>query len=332
MPFEVNGLFRKRTEASNIDMWSFLDATLQRHRHEVDLVIAGGDQAYSDGVDTLNIWKYLNATMQKDGDRLLPDSETMVSWYRDIYRGYWGFESLQRVFEQFPTYMVWDDHEIADGWGSHYFIPGHRQDGLAQMLPDFEDRGLTYDEGMELVQRMIAAAKQVYFEYQHSHNPPTAEGTFDYAFERGGCAFYVLDGRGQRDVSRDSYRILGREQFDRFAGWVAALKPQETPFLFVVSAVPVLHTRAVVVNSDEFVGGLGDDLRDSGSTSCTTSSAGRCSTRSSRRPTGGSTSPSSAAMSTSPRCSPSTTTGATGSTSSPRARSPTTCRGSSHGC
>lgn len=231
MPFEVNGLFRKRTEASNIDMWSFLDATLQRHRHEVDLVIAGGDQAYSDGVDTLNIWKYLNARMQKDGDRLLPDSETMVSWYRDIYRGYWGFESLQRVFEQFPTYMVWDDHEIADGWGSHYFIPDHRQDGLAQMLPDFEDRGLTYDEGMELVQRMFAAAKQVYFEYQHSHNPPTAEGTFDYAFERGGCAFYVLDGRGQRDVSRDSYRILGREQFDRFAGWVAALKPEETPFL-----------------------------------------------------------------------------------------------------
>ena len=263
MPFEVNGLFRKRTEAPNLDMWSFLDATLQRHKHEVDLVIAGGDQAYSDGVDTLNIWKYLNATMRKDGERLLPEPETMVSWYRDIYRGYWGFEGLQRVFEEFPTYMVWDDHEIADGWGSHFFDPDHRQDGLAQMLPDLEERGLTYDDGLELVQRMFAAAKQVYFEYQHSHNPPTTDATYDYAFERGGCAFYVLDGRGQRDIARDSYRILGREQFDRFAGWVAALAPEETPFLFVVSAVPVLHTRSVVVSADEFVGGLGDDLRDS---------------------------------------------------------------------
>ena len=77
-----------------------------------------------------------------------------------------------------------------------------------------------------------------------------------------GCAFYVLDGRGQRDIARDSHRILGREQFDRFVSWVAALTPQETPFLFVVSAVPVLHTRTAVVDADEFVGGLGDDPRD----------------------------------------------------------------------
>lgn len=263
MPFEINGLFRKRTEAVNLDMWNFLDATLQRHSHEIDAVIAGGDQAYSDGVDTLDIWKYLNATMRREGDRLLPDLDAMVSWYRDIYRGYWGFESIQRIFEEFPTYMVWDDHEIADGWGSHYFGTGDDSDGLYQMLPDLNERGLTYDDGLELVQRMFAAAKQAYFEYQHSHNPPTADGVHDYAFERGGCAFYVLDGRGQRDISRDSYRILGREQFDRFARWVGALDPEEAPFLFVVSAVPVIHTRASLVNADELVGGLGDDLRDS---------------------------------------------------------------------
>ena len=263
MPYEINGLFRKRTETSDLQMWHFLDSTLQRHSSEVDLVIAGGDQAYTDGVDTLDIWKYLNARMRKHEGALLPDDEALVSWYRDIYRGYWGFDSLQRVFDSFPTYMVWDDHEIADGWGSHYFDPGSGQDGLAQMLPDYEERGLTYDEGMELVRRMVSAAKQVYLEYQHSHNPPTAEGAFDYAFRRGGSAFYVLDGRGHRDIGRDSYRILGREQFDRFAHWAAELAPDETPFAFVVSAVPVLHTRSAVVHADEYVGGLGDDLRDS---------------------------------------------------------------------
>lgn len=263
MPYEINGLFKKRTKAGNIEMWHFLDATLERHRSEVDLVIAGGDQSYSDGVDTLNIWKYLNKQMRKEGDTLLPDRDALLSWYRDIYRGYWGFESLQRVFDAYPTYMIWDDHEIVDGWGSHYFRPGHLQDGLEQMLPDYEDRGFTYDEGMELVRRMVSAAKQVYVEYQHSHNPATPEGVFDYSFRRGGCAFYVLDGRGQRDIERDGYRILGREQFDRFAAWARALDPADTPFAFVVSAVPVLHTRAVVVQADKYVGGLGDDLRDS---------------------------------------------------------------------
>ena len=47
----------------------------------------------------------------------------------------------------------------------------------------------------------------------------------------GGCAFYVLDA-------------------------------EETPFAFVVSTVPVLHTRAALVGAAEPLGSLGDDLRD----------------------------------------------------------------------
>ena len=154
----------------------------------------------------------------------------MRSWYRDVYRGYWGFEGVQRVFDGYPTYMIWDDHEIGDGWGSHYFREGNAQDGLRRMLPDLDERGLTYDEGLELMQRMFRAAQQTYVEYQHSHDPPTPDRALDYAFRRGGCAFYVLDGRGQRDIERESYRILGREQFDRFADWAGGLTPEETPF------------------------------------------------------------------------------------------------------
>jgi len=263
LPYAVNGLFKKRTDVSNIDMWDFLAATLTRHRDEVDVVIAGGDQCYSDGVDTLNLWQHLNRRMRKSEGRLFPDEEAMRSWYRDIYRGYWGFEGVQRVFDSFPTYMIWDDHEIVDGWGSHYFESGGERDGLRRMLPDLEARGLDYEDGMELVRRMVNAARRTYAEYQHSHNPPTEEEQFDYAFRQGGCGFYVLDGRGHRDLARDEYRILGREQFDRFAHWLQSQDPEETPFVFVVSAVPVLHTRAALVSRDELLGGLGDDLRDS---------------------------------------------------------------------
>ncbi|MYE81131.1 MAG: alkaline phosphatase family protein [Gammaproteobacteria bacterium] len=263
MPYAVNGLFRKRTEVSNVDMWDFLGATLERHRDAVDLVIAGGDQCYSDGVETLDIWRHLNRTMRKEDGALLPDEEAMRSWYRDVYRGYWGFEGIQKVFDSFPTYMVWDDHEIGDGWGSHYLGEGAAQDGLGQLLPDLAERGLDAEDGRELMRRMFDAARQVYVEYQHSHNPPTDGDALDYSFRRGGCAFYVLDGRGQRDLARDDYRILGRAQFDRFAAWARAQDPAATPFLFVVSAVPVLHTRAALVAADELLGSLGDDLRDS---------------------------------------------------------------------
>lgn len=266
MPYAANGLFTKRTEVANVDMWDFLGATLERHGAEVDLVLAGGDQCYSDGVATLDIWRHLNRTMRRDGGNLRPGEEAMLSWYRDIHRGYWGFESVQRVFDGYPTYMVWDDHEIGDGWGSHY-LHGNGARGVHRLLPALGQRGLTVDDGRRLAERMFSAATRAYVEYQHSHNPHTPEGTFDYHFRRGGCAFYVLDGRGHRDVERSSFRILGRPQYERFAAWAASLDPEETPFAFVASAVPVVHTRAALVNADGLApiraAGLDDDLRDS---------------------------------------------------------------------
>ena len=262
MPYKLNGLFKKRTEVANLEIWEFLNKTLERHKDEVDLVMAGGDQCYSDGVKTLDIWKNLNRLMRDEGE-ILPDLESMRSWFRDIYRGYWGFESVQRVFENFPTYMIWDDHEIGDGWGSHYL--NSDDDTVCGLLPGLDEKGLGADQGRALMQRMFQAAKQTYAEYQHSHNPPTDAGVYDYSFRRGGCDFYVLDGRGQRDIERNEFRILGREQFSRFAGWADALDPEKTRFMFVVSAVPVLHTRASIAQRDELAefAHLGDDLRDS---------------------------------------------------------------------
>ena len=73
---------------------------------------------------------------------LLPDEEEMLSWYRDIYRGYWGFESVQRVFESFPTYMIWDDHEIVNGWGSYYFDSEEKPAAVRRLLPGLKETGL----------------------------------------------------------------------------------------------------------------------------------------------------------------------------------------------
>ena len=267
MPYQTNGLFRKQTEVAGVEMWDYLNMTLDRHEREVDLVIAGGDQYYTDGVPTLDIWKLLDRVMRKEDGKLLPEEAAMWSWYRDIARGYWGFAGLQRVFERFPTYMTWDDHEIGDGWGSHYLAPDGPEDGLQAVLPSLDERGLSRDDGIELLDRMFRAAGGVYAEYQHSHNPPTPDGVWDYAFRRGGTNFYMLDGRGCRDIDRKSYRILGKEQFDRFSEWAKGLDPEAEPFLFVVSAVPVLHTRTALVRADDnlLIGqaGLGDDLRDS---------------------------------------------------------------------
>lgn len=72
-------------------------------------------ECYTDGVPTLDIWRYLNRRMRKEGGTLLPDEVSMPSWYRDIYCGHWGFPSVREVLDSFPTYMIRDDHELGDG-------------------------------------------------------------------------------------------------------------------------------------------------------------------------------------------------------------------------
>ncbi|GMT42182.1 MAG: hypothetical protein IEMM0002_0593 [bacterium] len=273
MPYEQT-IFGN-TNLKNIEMWENFKSALNRHRQkDLRFVIGGGDQAYTDGVESLSIWNYLNKVMRKENGKLLPAQEDIISWYRDIYRGYWGFESLQNVFSDFPVYMMWDDHELGDGCGSYYLNKGELKALLPKLGGDDDmsdnDSGrekVTYEEGMELYNRMIIAAKQVYREYQHSHNPKTDEGQYDYSFYLGDhSAFYFLDGRGYRDIERSSYRILGKEQFDRFKGWLEKEETKSKQFLFVLAAVPVFHVRSVIANStvtDVFSTELSDDLRDS---------------------------------------------------------------------
>lgn len=264
MPYKLS-LFRKRTKAINEEMWDIYNDVLERHRSKgLRFVIAGGDQAYSDGVKTLDIWKYLNKVMHKEGINLSPSLEEMISWYRDIYRGYWGFSQVRDLYSCNPTYMIWDDHEIGDGWGSNDFTD---RKALDKVVPDRAKKGLSNKEAGTLIDRMFEAAKHVYAEYQHCHNPDTNKGQWDYTFTSSSAAFFVQDGRGHRETKGDTGTILGDLQMDRFKEWLNDIDPTVTPFAFVVSAVPVLHLSTLLVNADR-AGlieklGLDDDLRDS---------------------------------------------------------------------
>ncbi len=254
-----------RMEITNMDMWDSFSVTLQRHREQGELafVIGGGDQVYVDGVDGLNIWKYLNSSMRKDGNQLFPGKDAMLSWYRDIYRGYWGFPQIKEVFSQYPNYMIWDDHEFLDGWGSYLLKEGWKKDEMNEILPAWKKRGLTWKDAQALLKNMGECAIKVYNEYQHSHNPDS--GFYDYGFTTNRSAFYFQDGRSHRDVNRESNRILGKEQLDRLSVWLQALDSEITPFVFLISAVPLLHLNATLVNlkgAAVDLADLEDDLRD----------------------------------------------------------------------
>ena len=267
MPYQVSGLFRKRTDLANLDMWDFLGRSLRRHEDEVDLVIAGGDQCYTDGgpdprhLEEAEPRHAPRRGAPPSGRGLAPD---LVPRHLPGLLGFRGSTSGVRQLPYLHDVGRPRDRgrlglALPRGWR-----PGRRtrtrvpRPGRARPQPRRRPR-----TGAADVPRGERDLSGVSAQPQPR---ATAEGVWDYSFERGGAAFYALDGRGHRDVERDSFRILGRPQFDRFARWAESLDPEDTPFLFVVSAVPVLHARAALVAADQRLplreAGLGDDLRD----------------------------------------------------------------------
>ena len=250
MPYKNNG------DVVNVQMWDRLGRELRdRAAH---FLIGAGDQVYTDGSKRVSIWRWLKSVKKEVLEhKPAKQVEIMRSWYRDIYRGYWGFAPLREVFSRFPTYMMWDDHEIMDGWGSY------TRKELANRLDTLWEWQHS-DENLALASRMFEAARMTYLEYQHSHNPPTPPGQLDYSFAWGDFAFYVLDMRGQRDYNRKGNdKILGAAQMGRFMEWLASAAAKSARALFIVSPVPVVHVTNFIVNTFDLpLLGLADDLRD----------------------------------------------------------------------
>ena len=247
MPFDP-----KNQSTADSSMWDLMEKELKFSNAK--FVLGGGDQVYTDGVDYLNIWNWLKTVKDKN-----PTVKDMYSWYRDIYRGYWGFPGVQAVHRQFPNYMMWDDHEIMDGWGS--YTKKELSNELDSIF-EWENE----KQNLKLAKDMFKAASYVYKEYQHSHNPVRSEveDCYDYDFSSCGSDFFALDMRAKRDYD-NNYTILGKKQISRFKSWAKELgNSNNTGPIFVLSTVPMVHLKDFVSNLFDWVGVFGarDDVRD----------------------------------------------------------------------
>ncbi|MEO6747071.1 MAG: alkaline phosphatase D family protein [Caldimonas sp.] len=172
----------------------------------------------------------------------------------DMYRTNWSREPLRRVLANVPCYMVWDDHDIRDGFGS-----------LAGDSPTLAAR---HPRGAAIFRKSTAYfedARDVYWHFQGCRNPlpgdhrdPTLPSQIDPAFPnyvdapipsglRVGMPFVfrcgrllvmVLDSRGDRDVFRADKPILGARQW-QFVDEVFSRLPDDVDALAVVTATPL---------------------------------------------------------------------------------------------
>jgi len=204
----------------------------REHLREVDarFLLLLGDQLYSDALPSLNVRRGLEEAASVSWEELL-------ARYRRVTRFYFAHPGYRALREAFPTYCMWDDHEIFDNWGSQL-------------------------KRSELDLRLFEAASRVFCEYQGLRNPGGCLGPppYHFSFRHGDVGFLVLDMRSARD--HEQGLMLGAGQWE----WLRAslrdgLEGVQT--LFVCVTVPVAHSSRWLCKAfDRVPGHYGDSVRD----------------------------------------------------------------------
>ncbi len=220
--YEENDCFGEIDPERN-ERWRHLAE--EHARSPFQLLIQGGDQVYADDVwrdvPELVQWQKLSWRARLATPVSAAEREAVADYYFDRYCRLWGQRDLAPILASIPSLMMWDDHDIFDGWGSH--------SPAKQRCPMF--------------QRVWSAAREQFALFQLAslpNDPPEGFGDpegghFGWVYDLGDMGIIAPDLRSRRTRRQ----VMGDE------GWrwlVTALEGLgHCRHVLFVSTVPVLN-------------------------------------------------------------------------------------------
>ncbi|WNG36029.1 alkaline phosphatase family protein [Archangium violaceum] len=185
---------------------------------EVDLLLHVGDQVYADHIR--EAWQLADLD-----DHLAPENEEAMQRLREAFRTLycdtWQRPELASVLGSVPSMMMWDDHDIFDGWGSH-------------------------DEVTPADRAFFEAARTTFEEFQARLNPPAFSDSYGFGWVSNGIGLLVLDARTHR--SWKDQTVIGRRQWAEMDAWLEAQACAGLKRLYVVTGVPPLHAKVAAAS------------------------------------------------------------------------------------
>lgn len=229
------------------------------------LLLLGGDQIYSDAmwvvIPELKTWTALPWAQRLRSPFSATLRRKVEEYFTRIYLERWSQPEVAAVLARLPAVMMWDDHDIMDGWGS-YPMEQHQ---------------------CPVYQGIFAVARAAFALFQRQALTGPAPGTLpaqdhhNSAWRIGPLGVLALDMRSERRPrsieSGPQGEVLHAEQVLSPRSWSAVyqwLAQQESAggmkHLFVMSSIPVVHPSfellekllGVLPGQQE----LEDDLRD----------------------------------------------------------------------
>jgi hypothetical protein len=277
------------------------DKGLQRFH----ILLMGGDQIYFDSIweeiEALRNWVSLSRKKQLAFKVSATLANRIEAYYLGLYsqrwlansRAAWGSKTLNLdaadAMASMPTVMMWDDHDIFDGWGSY----------SCEM------------QQSELFQTLFDCARKAFWIFQLQHHPDTLpplrsinrpnvslkdpqfeaidwadalkkdalslpllnnQPGFTFGFHVGPVSILVADLRTERSRTQ----VMGSKSWDAMQAWLsqlpggqAANPGHKCQHLLFLSSVPVAHPKLSLTEGlmdtfghDHVTDSNADDLRD----------------------------------------------------------------------
>lgn len=237
-----------RPEEERNERWRHLAA-----RHDeapFHLLLHGGDQIYADSlwrdIPELAAWRRLPRWRRVDAPLCGGTAEAVRDYFFMLYRKAWSDAEVSGPFAGIPSLMMWDDHDIVDGWGSH--------SAALQRSPVF--------------QGVWRAARESFALFQLGARPDGLPpgfarpdgGHFGWAYRVGHIGILAPDLRSQRT----KYRVMGETGWADFLAGLDAIAGCR--HLLLLSSVPAVHADPSpierLLERLPFIQQHQDDLRD----------------------------------------------------------------------
>lgn len=234
-----NGITKKdpdKYSPEDIERWKELIKTHDQYPGHI--LIMTGDQVYADSLwETIPYFdkiektlkdKNLLANHQISGKNLSDLRSQLNFFYENLYFKSWGYEAMAKAMASIPSIMIWDDHDIFDGYGSHEI-----EIQESQIVSEIYR---TAEKYFSLFQ--IRTKKNVSL-----INPNGNHFASNLHFRN--FEILVFDGRSQRTTSQvhsnDQYNEI-KLHFNKISNIETNMEnPKQPKVLLVVTAVPVSH-------------------------------------------------------------------------------------------
>jgi len=178
------------------------------------------------------------------------DKESLYSALRTVYRYNFSVPHVSKAFSKISSKMMWDDHEIRDGWGSqgdedsevwrrYFFVARHAF--IANQLLRTYRPGDINQEKYDLLVHGNSSLHQIFSEGERTH-------------------FLMLDSRSKRRVNANLFDQSSSNAVDE---WLSKGNTDAGDLYILTVGTPLFPSRVLEDLSKIESTEIGDDLRDS---------------------------------------------------------------------